>query len=136
MELSPKQEKKFCFVDGYENYMTLASDRPENGEGLVYKNQVLASDFCVFARADGYNELLTRFDRAATSVEPAFFKVEFLGGQKTVVCSLFENALYFDCQNFDKTSASLVLLPCIDLAKKLDKSQAIAASAPTTRTTR
>ena len=129
IELSPSQEKKFCYVDGYENYMTLAADCPQNGEGLVYKNQVLLHDICVFENGDGYKKLLTRFDGAATSVEPAFFKVEFLGG-RNVVCSLFENALYFDCLDFDKSAAALVLLPSIDLAKKLDKGQAFAASFP------
>lgn len=130
IQLSPKQEKKFCLIDGYENYMTLAADKPENGEGLVYKNQILASDFCVLAQDAGYNKLWTRFDGADTLVEPGFWTVEFSQKKERVVCSLFENALYFDCQNFDKGSASLVLLCCIDLAKKLDKAQAFAATVP------
>ena len=130
IELSAGQEKKFCLADGYENYMTLAADSPQNGEGLVYKNQVLLADFCVFEEAEGYKRLLTRFDGADTIVEPGVWTVNFNGGTERVVCSLFENALYFDCANFDKKSASLVLLPSIDLAKKLDKGQAFASSVP------
>lgn len=127
IELSPRQEKKFCYVDGYENYMTLAADSPENGEGLIYKNQVLLNDFCVFAEEDGYKKLLTRFDCEAASVEPAFFETTFLDGCR-VACSLFENALYFNCSGFENGQAFLALLPSIDLAKKLDKGQALAAS--------
>ena len=54
----------------------------------------------------------------------------FCGGKFKVRFSLLENALYFNCENFDKKSAALVLLPCIDLAKKLDKGQACCASVP------
>lgn len=128
IELSSKQEKKFCYIDNYENYLTLGSNSPENGEGLIYKNQVLASDFCVFANDNGYKKLLTRFDNAETSLEADSFSVDFNEKKQRVVCSLFDNALYFNCQNFDNSSALLVILPSIDLAKKMDKGQAFAAS--------
>ena len=127
IELSPKQEKKFCYIDNNENYLTLGANSPENGEGLVYKNQVLASDFCVFVEDDGYKRLRTRFDAEKCSVEPSSFTVDFSSGI-SVACALFDNTLYFDCKNFDKSAACLVLLPSIDLAKKLDKGQAFAAS--------
>ena len=127
IELSPKQEKKFCYIDNNENYLTLGAGSPENGEGLIYKNQVLASDFCIFVEDDGYKKLCSRFDAEKCLVEPNSFTVNFPLG-KSVACSLFDNTLYFDCKNFDKSSASLVLLASIDLAKKLDKGQAFAAS--------
>ncbi|MBQ3835515.1 MAG: hypothetical protein II814_00115, partial [Treponema sp.] len=127
IELSPKQEKKFCYIDNNENYLTLGSGSPENGEGLIYKNQVLASDFCIFVEGDGYKKLCSRFDAEKCLVEPNSFTVNFPLG-KSVACSLFDNTLYFACKNFDKSSASLVLLASIDLAKKLDKGQAFAAS--------
>jgi len=128
IELGPKQEKKFCFIDNNENYMTLGANSPDNGEGLIYKNQVLLSDFCIFSKEDGYKKLCSRFDNANTCVEPGFFTVDFLSESKKVVCSLFDNALYFDCKNFDQNTGLLALLPSIDLAKKLDKGQAFAAS--------
>ena len=128
IRLSSKEEKKFCLLDGFENYMTLSSKSPENGEGLIYKNQVLAADFCVLENQDGYRRLVSRFEGDECLLESGFFTVNFSGGRQRLVCSLFQNALYFNCANFDKNSASLVLLPSIDLAKKLDKGQAFAAS--------
>jgi hypothetical protein len=128
IELGPKQEKKFCFIDNNENYMTLGANSPDNGEGLIYKNQVLLSDFCLFAKEGEYKKLYTRFDGAKTCVEPGFFTVDFVPAKQKIVCSLFGNALYFNCQNDGKISCDLVLLPSIDLAKKLDKGQAFAAS--------
>lgn len=128
IELSAGQEKKFCLVDGYENYMTLAADSPQNGEGLLYKNQVLLADFCVLEEDAGFRRLWTRFEGAQTCVEPGVWTVNFNGGKEKALCSIFENALYFNCENFDKKTASLVLLPSIDLAKKLDKGQAFASS--------
>ena len=128
IELSPKQEKKFCYIDNNENYMTLGADSPDNGEGLIYKNQVLLSDFCLFAEEDGYKKLYTRFDGAKTCVEPGFFTVDFVPAKQKIVCSLFDNALYFNCQSFGKGACALALLPSIDLAKKFDKGLAFAAS--------
>ena len=128
IELSPKQEKKFCYIDNNENYMTLGADSPDNGEGLIYKNQVLLSDFCLFAEEDGYKKLYTRFDGAKTCVEPGFFTVDFVPAKQKIVCSLFDNTLYFDCQSFGKGACALALLPSIDLAKKFDKGLAFAAS--------
>ncbi|MBQ3836513.1 MAG: hypothetical protein II814_05215, partial [Treponema sp.] len=108
--------------------MTLGADSPDNGEGLIYKNQVLLSDFCLFAEEDGYKKLYTRFDGAKTCVEPGFFTVDFVPAKQKIVCSLFDNALYFDCQSFGKGACALALLSSIDLAKKFDKGLAFAAS--------
>ena len=130
IQLSPGEEKRICLVDGYENYLTLGVNKPESGEGLIYKNQVLTSDFCVLAEDQGYKRLWTRFDGARQSLMAGYGEAAFCGGKFKVRFSLLENALYFNCENFDKKSAALVLLPCIDLAKKLDKGQACCASVP------
>lgn len=127
IRLEAGEKRRFCYIDRYENYMTLSTKSAELNEGLVYKNQSLFFDFAIFAKRDGFLQLNSRYENTSTSVRPDSFSVRFYNEDSEVKCALFENCLYFDMRKFDAEKCALVVLPSIDLGKKLDKGNALAS---------
>ncbi len=128
IKLDSRVSRRFSYIDRFENYLTLDTCRTDRGEGLIYKNQTLFSDFGLFLNMNGYHKLATRFAGTTTSVRPECFTVDYIESGINISVGLFDNALYFDCTSFTSEKATLAILTSNDLAKKIDKMQAIAAS--------
>ncbi len=130
--LSSLQSRRFCYIDDYENYMTLDTQSQQKSEGIIYRNQQLVSDFALFVKKDDYLLLNSRYDDTETKITEASFTVKFIKCGLSLECAMFENSLYFNAAALGKNKAFIVLICSIEIAKKLDKMQGISGTLPFT----
>lgn len=128
LKIDSNTSRRFCYIDRNEKYLTLDTKNPECAEGLIYRNQTLFTDFGIFERKEGFFLLNTRYENTETILEEHSFTCIFKDSGQKIRSGLFSNALYFDLRELDTAVNDFVIICSIDIAKKLDKKQGIAAS--------